>query len=45
MKVWKSPVPNTAVEEGIRSFIELLCAGELEGARAAVVHHSDDWDH
>ena len=45
MKVWKSPVPKAAVEEAIRSFFARLCGGDLEGARGAVEHRWDDWDH
>ena len=44
MKTWFEAPRKAEVEEEVRRFFELLRDGDLDGARDAVGHHSDDWE-
>lgn len=44
MKIWAEPPRKEEVEDEVRRFFDLLRDGEIDAAREAVVHHSDDWE-
>jgi hypothetical protein len=44
MKKWKQAPKKSEVETELKSFFALLQAGKLDAAKAALAHHSDDWE-
>ncbi len=44
MKKWNEPPAKVEIETELKGFFSLLQGGKLDEAKAAVAHHSDDWD-